>query len=411
MGGSITASPTDSGSVPFDLTPFALLYETETKRQASRLELVEVTDVTRLYLEEFMFDELTGSAFTFLDDFITRMITSTFVTGGDTPYIIDYSATARYNPFSTVFPSQEQLDEALTIAFTGANLAVYIDRLTGLPEDNVFFGAQVFFSEPVLRAPHRSDDDNAAAAIAAAAVAATLIAAGIVLYKRRKHLDENTKDLDKKGDATVAGETYSGYSYDGTSVSQGSRYRDHDEDDEEALRSRGTLGTIEEMDDDSNMKPSWGSPDARSFDEDDFNESEASNDNAARFPIPPAESFDQMALQGLATMDSSAAAVKDSPQVEAAKEVPKDNIDGKLPSRPMMSGMNTPRPRTIEEIEAMLAEDKDDATLSFSADSAPAWSALQRPRTVEEIESLLSEGLDDDDMMSDSSSVLSHLNH
>ena len=155
-----------------DLEPFALLYDTEMQRQASRAELAEVTDVTRLYLEEFMFAEFEGTTLTYLDDFVTRMITSTFLTG-DVPYVIDYSSTARFSPFSPFFPSTEQLDEALVIAFSGANMAVYESRLAGLPENNVFHGASCFFGDDSIARVSQQQSGNNAASIAAAAVAAT----------------------------------------------------------------------------------------------------------------------------------------------------------------------------------------------------------------------------------------------
>lgn len=312
-----------------------------------------------------MFEELTGSAFTFLDDFVTRMITSTFVTG-DAPYVIDYSATARFNPFSTVFLSQEQLDEALTIAFTGENLDAYTALLKDLPAENVFNDAQVFFGEATVRTAQRSENSNAAA-IAAAAVAATMFAAGIVLYKRRRQAEEySSTDLDKKGDHTVAGETFSGYSYDGSasaneSLGRGSRYRDGD-DEESAKKTRDVLGTIEEVEDDNASRPPWGAAKETTYDDDETS--------------VPSKPFDQMALQGLATN-----------------------------SRNSGFSADKRRPRTVEEIEAMLCTEKndDDASLavstrarSFGNDSSSASSPSQRPRTVEEIESLLSEGVDCD---------------
>jgi hypothetical protein len=73
------------------------------------------------------------------------------------------------------------------------------------------------------------------------------------------------------------------------------------------------------------------------------------------------------------------------------------------------------RPRTVEEIEAMLCTDNDDdVSLVLSTrsraggnTSASVASSSQRPRTVEEIESLLAEGLDDD--VSETSSALDDL--
>ena len=343
-----------------------------------------------------MFDELTGSAFTFLDDFITRMITSTYVTD-EAPYVIDFSATARFNPFSTVFLSEQQLDEAVVIAFSGANLDTYTDLLKGLPSENVFNSAQVFFGEAEMRSAQRSNTSNAAG-IAAAAVAASLIAAGTVLYRRRQRAGQEkiSNNLDKKGDGTVAGETYTGYSYDGTasfsgSMEHGGQYRD--EEDEEGARSKQILGTINEEDGIS-LRPRWGTVNKSSYDDDDSSQSDATDGAGPSFGAPPPQSFDQMALQGLATMVESQGTFE-------------SNTDDRS------SAQSKRQPRTVEEIEAMLCTENDDdeVSLAFSSrsirsggnESTSVTSSSQRPRTVEEIESLLSEGLDDEANVANSS--------
>jgi hypothetical protein len=269
------------------------------------------------------------------------------------------------------------------------NLDSYAKLLEDLPSENVFRNAQVLFGDSEVRIAQRSNNSNATG-IAAAAVAATLIAAGVVLYRRRQKTEDKTsKDLDKKGDRTVAGETYTGCSYDGTgsvggSLEHGSRSRD--EEDEEAARSKSALGTITE--DDDSVRPRWGTTRKSSYDEDGSRESDAG-------AVPPSQSFDQMALQGLATAAS-----------------------GSLISKASMDDQSTAtkrRPRTVEEIEAMLCTDNDDdVSLVLSTrsraggnTSASVASSSQRPRTVEEIESLLAEGLDDD--VSETSSALDDL--
>jgi hypothetical protein len=461
---SITASPTDEGSVAFDLEPFSLFYETETKRQALRNELAQVTDVTRLYLEDFMFEEFSGSSFTFLDDFVTRMITSTYIMGDDVPYVVDYSSTARFNPFSTVFPTEAQLQEALIIAFSGENMAEYESRLVGLPENNVFHGASVFFGEPVVRVSKRSS--NNAASIAAAAVAATLLAAGAVLYKRRMGGEFfQEKDLNKdKGDATVAGETFAGETYDGSgSVSAAStdhlnRYRHDDDDyddDEEGTKGHSLLGTIEETEDDNSVRPTWGANPSYD-DEDDVQTLQNTMDDRSMVSegadtrvlrraategssvtastsgsgVPAAQSFDEMALQGLAHRVKSQEADGDdnsSHESDADEDAHFDSKDLTQDSKPEIASLlshdsmdehsiartvsssssskNSRRPKTVEEIEAMLTADNDDydeesqtfssISRSFGNDNSTSATS-QRPRTVEEIESLLSAGLDDD---------------
>jgi len=461
--GTFTASPTDEGSIAIDLEPYTLLYMTTTKRQATRAALAELTDATRLYLEEFMFDEFAGSSFTFLDDFITRMVTSTYLSG-DAPYVVDYSSTARFSPFSSVTPSAEQLNEALVIAFTGDNLAAYNSRLEDLSSDNVFQGAAAYLDQPGDQVT-RAKPSNNSATIAAAAVAATILAAGLIIYRRRMANEELTdKDLDKgRSDSTVAGETFSGETYEGSasasvaSLEHTSRYKDCDGD----LRHAPTLGTIEEDDDDNSVRPTWGanlsydewesekhldnqgSFDSNSSPQSELNSistkstntddrtlrrvnTEGSSVAASTVPqgITSSQSFDEMALQGFKRANERAENGK-SVETSLSSETP-ENSSGdsqdmaaaakteekslllanelrEVPlERTMSSSSNrSRRPRTVEEIEAMLSADDDEesqglASLSrsFSHSKSESWPA--RPRTVEEIESLLSAGLDDD---------------
>ncbi len=453
-----TASPTNAESLAIDLKPFSLLYETATKRQASRAELAEVTDVTRLYLEEFMFEEFAGSSFTVLDDFVTRLITSTFLSG-ESPYVVDYSSTARFDPFSSVTPSTEQLDEALVIAFTGENLAEYTRRLETVSTDNVFHAAQAFFDEPVVRVSEKPK--NNAASIAAAAVAATLIAAGIVLYKRRTKMEHDMeKDIDKgRGDATVAGETFTGETYEGSasasvaSLDFRSRSRDDDTDTD---RGPSLLGTIEEDEDDDSVQQGWVADSSyvndrngnvgsfeSTLDRQNSSDTESTRSigtgnlalrrvstdggsvaasSSVQGGLLASQSFDDIALQGFgrnqgkeddgeSTDGFEDSSFHDTNQINSKKPEIMSLLSHDSGDAHSMTGSVTSsgsrasrRARTVEEIEAMLAADSDDdeesqslasRTRSFGNDSA-SMASSHRPRTVEEIESLLSAGLDDD---------------
>lgn len=434
---SITSSPTDEDSVPVELSPFALVYELADSRQASRAELEQLVDVTRLYLEDFMFREFEGTSLTVLDDFITKMITNQYI--GD-EYIVDYSAEARFNPFSSVFPGQEQMDEALEVAFAGENLSTYMARLGGLPSSNVFRNANVIFGASIVEVAKKSN----AAPIAAAAVAATLLAAGFALYKRKSEnteYDEN--DLIKAGDATVAGETYAGETHDGTASIGGASLEYSKYKDEEASTSHPTLGTITEDEDDDSVRQTWGAPSGPSFDEMEQNGSALSHAiepkqvDVVPPPMAPVQeeekdlsetpSFDDMALQGLsenlstgsvssyftegdepvapemvakeAAMTSDAVEKKGA---EVASLLSFDSFDEKSESTKKSAPESTARrPRTISEIEAMLsaemAEDEECTEYSpaTSKSSLTLGMTSKRSRTVEEIESLLSGDNDD----------------
>lgn len=429
------------------------------KRQATRAELAELTDATRLYLEEFMFEEFAGSSFTFLDDFITRMVTSTYLSG-NSPYVVDYTSTARFSPFSSVTPSAEQLNEALTIAFTGDNLAEYNDRLEKLPADNVFQGAVAYFGAPATQVSEKPKSN--ASTIAAAAVAATILAAGVMIYRRRMNDDEfSGKDLDKgRSDSTVAGETFTGETYEGSasasiaSHEHTNRYKDNGAESES--RRAAVLGTIEEDEDDNSVRPTWGAN--LSYDEWDSQnnlenkgsfessvnlqsgsnsistKSTSSDDRSLRRVntegssvaaspvsngIASSQSFDEMALQGFKRGDNVKSVQKqegseipesgsgDSQDIAETKSEEKSLLDvlRQVPLERTMSSSSSRssgrRPRTVEEIEAMLSADDDEesqglATLSRSFSNGKAASGPARPRTVEEIESLLTAGIDDD---------------
>ena len=385
-----------------------------------------MTDVTRLYLEQFMFNEFSQSSFTFLDDFVTRMVTSTFVTGA--PYVIDYSATARFNPFSTVFPSKKQLDEAIVIAFSGADLQEYISRLKNLPASNVFKGANVLFANQ--NAPVTQKTGNNTATIAAASVAAALLAAGAVIYKRRSQLDQlEGKNLEKgRGDVTLAGGTVAGETYDGTvsvaSIERHSRYRD-DDDDDDGTKGHSLLGTIEEGDDDDhsvrpnlgtnlsyvedfegqtqeiNFQDESGVPDDIKFSLnalDDASETVASNGyrgirrvaTEGSSVVSPtvtsyhgfsnAHSFDEMALQGMSHMESNQMPDVDESSHERATEL--EQVDRQ----------EDPARSESPEIASLLSHDSmDEESLAQTVSSShSAMSSSRRPRTIAEIEALLS---------------------
>lgn len=429
-----TSSPTDADSVAFDLTPFALLYDLVTPRQASRTELAELTDVTRKYLEDFFFDEFEGSTFTYLDDFITKMVTSTFVTG--VPYVVDYSSTARLNPFSSVFPSTEQLDESLIIAFSGENLVEYTRRVADeISITNVFRGAAVYLGDDVVRVS--KDSGTSAATIAAAAVAATLLVAGVAIYKKRQNEKEggDGKDFHKPaGDVTIAGETYTGEtaSIGATTLdlSSGFPYQD------EPPKALSMLGTIEEGGDGDSTRQAWrGSVTFDEEENEDEDEEEEKEEEQAETPGCPrtarfchANSLGFHSINRVATDNSSIATPYPedessivSPSVQSFDDMALQGLsnggDDKLEGTDLPARMSDPDdqsnegetedPETSEacphEIASLLSRDRlgNEAVPMRRADSMSDSSATsRRPRTVAEIEAMLCADIENDEEMS-----------
>ena len=449
-----TDQPTDANSVPVDLSPYTIGYAVDMPRVPMRSELAELTQVTREHLEEFFFDYYDGDDMTFLDDFITNLDSSSYVMGR--PIDVTYSSTARFSPFTRVYPSQGQLDQLLEQAFEGVNLIKYQSRLEDLSSGNVFKGSSASLGdEPVVRVSKKSNG----AAIAAGAVAFTLFAAAVVIYKRRSEDEEFMgKDLNNKpSDITVAGETFAGETYDGT-ASVGAATADYSyrqRDEEEGLRA-SNLGTIQENADDASLNPAWATSQMQDVvDDEEEEEDSASDDSAEHFDsAAPGSaavfnhlareqgSFDQDGDRAIrmSVTEVSLASVYTNPKngiegqsfeevalqepsseirEDDSEEQPASEISQSLPQQEINESEDhedgysdedeesvSRRPRTVAEIEAMLSADmEDDDTEADDAgshnstlESGSLFVPNERPRTVSEIESLLSAGLEDDDL-------------
>jgi hypothetical protein len=59
-------------------------------------EYRELAELTRVYLEDFMFDEFSQTSLTTLDDFLTVQISNSFTAGE--PILVDYRSIGLFNP-------------------------------------------------------------------------------------------------------------------------------------------------------------------------------------------------------------------------------------------------------------------------------------------------------------------------
>jgi hypothetical protein len=255
----ITPSPTDLDSIRRDSSQYSLVFETSTNSMPTTFDIAEATDVTRKFLEDFMFTEFARTTLSNLDDFVTRRVTSSYNRGN--PIVVELTSTARFDPDSSIFPMDVQIDESLAMAFAdgSSSLGTYISRLQALPSDNVFSSTtSVTFSLGstlnVLTPTTKKSKSANGAGIAAGAVAATLLAAGLVIYKRRADQKQEEGKGSKKADgaATVAGDTYTGETVSITASSLdygGNRYRD------EETGQIHHLEAIRETYDDSSVTP------------------------------------------------------------------------------------------------------------------------------------------------------------
>jgi hypothetical protein len=428
------------GSIARILTPYALAYAGNEDRMPMRSELTELTELTRRYLELFMFNEFSQTSFTILDDFITRFVTSAFIMGA--PIVVEFNSTARFDPTSAVLPMVSQLDEALVMAFSGENLDSYILLLATLPDGNVFQDTyEVKMVEPTMQVSSRDSSTRGGykSGIAAGAVAFTLLAAGVMLYKRRAQQDEvEGKSFEKTGgDMTVAGDTYAGdtVSIDASSLDYGYLQRDAEEG-----TARIHLDPIRENYDDSSVTPAWdGNLAQEENQDDDADESWNGTDSTAQYDVTVStdyitsseeqeersvfsdlvsevESLEDISLtrsQDSADGDSESHASSLegeflSGEREASRPASADEIDsllsygvndelqierqGSRDSFIKSLGSPSHRPRSVSEIESLLSADLDDDSL-HDAVSVQQIAKQPRPRTVSEIESMLSTDL------------------
>ena len=185
----------------------------------------ELGIATDEFFAGYMFGRYQNSATADLVRFETNLVTSKFVFGE--PVLVEYNSIAYFTEDS-ILPKPQVLEEVLAEALSPPT--AYLNKLsTDLSPGNAFLNVNsVEFKEPdtrVVSSPSSSDSlDPAVAGITAAAAGLALLLAGAVLYRRQQDGEGeedyyNQKSLDNKapyGDVTVAGETYSGETCDGT---------------------------------------------------------------------------------------------------------------------------------------------------------------------------------------------------
>jgi hypothetical protein len=412
-----TPAPTHFGSIARHLSTFGLSFEVGGSTVPERSDLMALEDVTRVYLEEFMFAEFSRTAMTTLDDFVTKYITANAYPMGGTA-VVEFNSTARFAEGTEIFPSTLQLDEALRIAFTGENLDEYIFRLRSLPDGNVFASSpEVQFVDPPLMVTAKRARSSSAGIIIGA-VGLTVLAAAAVMYKRLPH-DEATdeKDLYKKskGGGTVAGDTYAGDTFDCTASIDAASLLDYPNRhrDEEDGRTRAQLGVIREGYDASSVAPAWdGESDDEAEDGNDrLPKKRLFANRGKRHPgiakISPALHFTAgSSLSGnvpsakhsvLRDNDASPREKNGISRAHSIEESCDGNQSHESEDCQVTEGQfegHSPATASTQEIESLLSYDLSEGQQTEEHQAGPFPRKLEvsespRPRTVSEIEELL----------------------
>lgn len=232
------------------LSPYQLVYTLSEYRVPFRSELLEVVELTRVYLQDYFFAEFEMNDGSGLEEFLTIFLDTAFDFGDPIP--IEYESSAVFNEDSDDIPSTSALDDVLGSAFEGNNLEGYVGMLQSLPNQNLFSKTlSVELTEPTIGDSTRATPAERGVTTAAAAMAGTtgllLILAGAIL--RRRHSqdgDEDSEDEDesfsgKRTAATVTVDSRSSLDQmivpivqTFKSIPEGREYRgdnDHEEDD------------------------------------------------------------------------------------------------------------------------------------------------------------------------------------
>lgn len=314
------------------------------------------------------------------------------------PIQVQYASTAYFSGDSVIIPTPDFLSRILEQSLDDPQ--VYLDELSQLSNDNIFSTA----TNAIFAAPDESPSSQESTppttvsstksipGIVGAAVGFTLLVAGLVFYSRSKVGDDNYRDnkLNKKlrgGDGTVAGETYAGETLDGTASISPSIGRFGDE---ENTRVNGC--TAEEDSVDTSSTPAlWGRLQSERSDNDAVQE-----EHIQSFPRKHPKSSGHSSQNGRLDSKTSEPSVSrkamedfDASFIGRSKSetssMSEPSYDYPLESVPQNEAEERPF-EPVDSVSTRLRNDnKSDVKRTYSGDGT----AARRPRTVAEIEMLL----------------------
>jgi hypothetical protein len=200
------------------LTPYTILYTvTNDERPPFRSELLEVVELTRVYLDRYFVSHYEKSELTNLSTVMTLFTNTAFEFGEALP--IEYESKAVLESSSVLIPDKEDLDNILVSAFEGDNLDGYIGLLQSLPPSNMFSSTQyVKFTQIIEESPSWKSEHTSSKSIAknmtlgaiavGGAAGLILIFASSRLLRRRTHHESDGSVFGNKSSATITGESF-----------------------------------------------------------------------------------------------------------------------------------------------------------------------------------------------------------
>jgi hypothetical protein len=205
------------------LEPFTLFYTIQQFRLPLPSEFTAVAGLTEDHLDAFFDAGFASSDLVIFLSSATVLLSTDFNFGE--PVGITYSTTLTFTQESFV-PRIEEVEALLVQAFAGANLAIYLEALDGLPASNLFATTSAVTLETdvtTARIASGSLADNLILGAAAGGGVAILAIAALVLSGRRndkKKKQVRQKSLESDGHCTVGECTEGEETYDTNSISE-----------------------------------------------------------------------------------------------------------------------------------------------------------------------------------------------
>jgi len=203
------------------LTPYTLEYTViDDKRPPFRSELLEVVELTRIYLDRYFSAHYENSELTTVTKTMTLFTNTAFDFGEPIP--IEYESSVVFDTFSSILiPDVDDLDEILMSSFQGDNLDGYIGLLQALPPSNMFSTTKfvnliemdgddetMSSSSENSRSGDSTQTITIAATVMGGTVALILVLTTTICLRKWTHRHKSNESASESKSGTLAGETF-----------------------------------------------------------------------------------------------------------------------------------------------------------------------------------------------------------
>ena len=198
-------------------TPYTIIYTvTDDERPPFRSELLEVVELTRIYIDRYFSSNYETSELTNLKEVMTIFKDSGF--DFDEGVLVEYESKAVLKSSTVILPEKEDLDSILVSAFKGENLDGYIGMLQALPPSNMFSSIEhvkliLMVEENRTRESRKTSKNVMAKSMTLGAIAVGGLAGLVLIFassrvlRRRSHHNDRSI-FRSKSSSTSTSETF-----------------------------------------------------------------------------------------------------------------------------------------------------------------------------------------------------------